>query len=130
MIRKYDSTKDEEKLMQLIRNQGDDWDCYWGEKTSHLYRENLKQSIVYVAEEEGEIVGYSRSLEDPGFYVYVCDLLVEKSYRGKHLGNKLMQIIYQEFRHHIVYVMSDVDAYYQTLGYRKEGSIYQVNKPD
>lgn len=130
MIRKYNCASDEEKLMTLIRNQGDEWKCYWGDEVNLLYRENLKKSIVYVAVEKDEIVGYSRSIEDFGFYVYVCDLLVEKSHRGKHLGDKLMQIIYEEFKNYIVFVMSDVDEYYRTLGYRKEGSIFQVGKTD
>jgi hypothetical protein len=44
--------------------------------------------------------------------VYIFDLLVKKSYRGQ--------------QNQPVYVMSDVDPYYEKLGYRREGSIFEV----
>ena len=39
-----------------------------------------------------------------------------------------MECIYTDYPNHIVYVMSDVDEYYKKLGFKREGSIYQVTK--
>jgi predicted N-acetyltransferase YhbS len=57
---------------------------------------------------------------------YVYDLLVRKSYRGNQIGKNLMERMCQGFPNQPVYVMSDVDPYYEKLGYRKEGSIFEV----
>jgi hypothetical protein len=37
-----------------------------------------------------------------------------------------MECIYEDYPEQIVYVMSDVDKYYDKLGYRCEGSIFEV----
>lgn len=37
------------------------------------------------------LCGYSRSLDDFGEYIYVCDFLVMPAYRGKGIGRKLME---------------------------------------
>jgi len=70
------------------------------------------------------VCGYIRCLEDNGFGVYVYDLLVRKSYRGRQLA--LMERVYQDFPGEPVYVMRDVDLYYEKLGYHREGSIFQI----
>jgi ribosomal protein S18 acetylase RimI-like enzyme len=77
--------------------------------------------------DDGNIVcGYARCHEDDGFGVYVYDLLVRKSFRGNQLGKMLMEQVCIDFPDQPVYVMSDVDSYYKNLGYRKEGSIFEV----
>ncbi len=128
VIRAYNRELDEDKLMKMIENEGEEWSCYSAEDVSEKYRLALANSITYVAYEGEELCGYSRSLDDCGFYVYVCDLLVRPQFRGRSIGRKLMECIYQDFPNHIVYVMSDVDEYYMKQGYRREGSIFEVDK--
>ncbi|MCB5267107.1 MAG: GNAT family N-acetyltransferase [Candidatus Cloacimonetes bacterium] len=129
-IRSYDKSKDEARLMQMLEEEGEDWACYWADSVSAKYREALAASITYVAYDGQILCGYSRSLEDCGFYIYVCDLLVKPQYRGQNLGRKLMEIIYRDHPHTTVYVMSDVDGYYSQLGYHCEGSVYEVSRSD
>lgn len=73
-----------------------------------------------------DLCAYSRSINDFGFYIYVCDLLVKPKYRGKNIGKKLMECILNDFPNQLVYVMSDVDQYYMSLGYKREGTIFEV----
>jgi GNAT superfamily N-acetyltransferase len=127
-IRKYKREKDENKLMELIQNEGEEWSCYWAFENSAKYRLALHKSITYVAYENDVLCGYSRSLDDCGFYIYVCDLLVMADYRGKNIGKQLMECIYLDYPNHTIYVMSDVDEYYQKQGYIREGSIFEVIK--
>ncbi len=47
-------------------------------------------------------------------------------YRGRSLGRRLMERIYDDYPNQIVYVMSDVDEYYKKKGYRREGSVFEV----
>jgi hypothetical protein len=38
----------------------------------------------------------------------------------------LMETVCEDFSDQLVYVMSDVDTYYEKLGYQREGSIFEV----
>ncbi|MGI6659235.1 MAG: GNAT family N-acetyltransferase [Dethiobacteraceae bacterium] len=67
-----------------------------------------------------------RCREDDGFGVYIYDLLVRKTHRGRQIGKSLIEWVCQNFQDQPVYVMSDVDRYYEKLGYRREGSIFEV----
>lgn len=125
-VRAYNKNYDEDKLMEMIKNEGVEWECYSADNVSKKYREALEKSITYVAYEGDVLCGYSRSMDDCGFYIYVCDLLVMPEYRGKNIGRMLMECIYKDYPNYIVYVMSDVDEYYKKQGYRREGSIFEV----
>lgn len=123
-IRVYKKADDEDKLMEMIENE-EGW-TYSDDNMSEKYRAALEKSITYVAYEGDVLCGYSRSIDDCGFYVYVCDLLVKPEYRGKNIGRKLMECIYADYPDQIVYVMSDVDGYYKKQGYQRAGSIFEV----
>ena len=125
-IRLYRKTEDEEKLMKMIEDEGEDWSEYTSSAGAVKYKAALENSITYVAYEGDLLCGYSRSIDDCGFYIYVCDLLVMPMHRGKSIGRKLMECIYEDYPEYEVYVMSDVDEYYQKQGYRREGSIFEV----
>ncbi|NNK81502.1 MAG: GNAT family N-acetyltransferase [Flavobacteriaceae bacterium] len=127
-IRAYNKDKDEYKLMKMIEGEGEEWTCYSDNSVSDKYRFALENSITYVAYEGDNLCGYSRSINDCGFYIYVCDLLVIQMCRGKKIGQKLMECLSTEYPNQIVYVMSDVDEYYKKKGFKREGSIYEVTK--
>ena len=57
------------------------------------------------------------------------DLLVRRACRGRGIGAMLMERVRADFFPQTAYVMSDVDAYYEKLGYRREGSIFEVRPP-
>lgn len=123
-IRKYNKLIDESKLMKMIEDE-EGWD-YASKTLAEKYKAALQTSITYVAFQDDEICGYSRSLDDFGEYIYVCDLLVKPAYRGKEIGRKLMECIYSDYPDQVVYVMSDVDGYYNKIGYKRIGSIFEV----
>ena len=128
IIRAYNKVEDEDKLMKMIEEEGEEWVCYSDKSVSNKYRKALDNSITYVAYVGDSLCGYSRSIDDCGFYVYVCDLLVKQMFRGRNIGRKLMECIYADYPNHIVYVMSDVDEYYKKQGFKREGSLYEVTK--
>ncbi len=53
-------------------------------------------------------------------------LLVDADCRGKSYGRFLMEQACKDFPEQTVYVMSDVDPYYEKQGYQKEGTIFIV----
>ncbi len=124
-IKKYSKT-DEALLFDMLIEEGEDWSAYHGSAGREKYIKALESSITYIAWDETLVCGYARCREDDGFGVYVYDLLVRKSYRGKLIGKMLMERMCQDFADQPVYVMSDVDLYYEKLGYRREGSIFEV----
>jgi ribosomal protein S18 acetylase RimI-like enzyme len=126
MIIKRYSDVDESPLFEMLIEEGDDWSDYHGEKGRDKYIKALKSSLTYVMYDDNILCGFVRCREDDGFGVYVYDLLVRKSYRGRQLGKMLMEQVCKDFSNQPVYVMSDVDPYYEKLGYRKEGSIFEV----
>lgn len=126
IIRKYKKALDESMVMDMIANE-EGWD-YANENMALTYKKALEHSISYVAVLGKDLCGFSRSIEDNNIYIYVSDLLVKAKYRGSGMGNKLMQVIYDDYPNQIVYVMSDVDGYYEKLGYKREGSLFEVSK--
>jgi GNAT superfamily N-acetyltransferase len=128
IIRKY-APADSARLFCMLREEGSEWECYYGDRTIEKYKLALETSLTYVAFEEQSLCGYARCREDGGFGVYVCDLLVAKPFRKRGIGRKLMEQACIDHPGETVYVMSDVDGYYTKIGYTREGSIFKVTPP-
>ncbi len=124
-IRQY-SKADETLLFDLLIDEGDDWIDYHGLVGRSKYVKALESSITYIAFDKNIVCGYARCREDNGFGVYIYDLLVKKTHRGMQIGKTLIECVFKDFPHQPIYVMSDVDAYYEKLGYRRAGSIFEV----
>jgi len=124
-IRRY-APKDADQLFALIEREGEDWKDYWQGAGKAKYQKALDSSIVYLVLEGETLCGYARCRDDDGFGVYVYDLLVDKKHRGKEYGRLLMERVCKDFPNDTVYVMSDVNPYYEKLGYKKAGTIFIV----
>jgi ribosomal protein S18 acetylase RimI-like enzyme len=118
----------EKELMDMILLEGDDWKDYTALEKRDLYILSLEKSITYLLFEDKVLAGYVRAIEDYGYQIYICDLLVTPKHRGKGYGNQLMRHIQKKYPKLDCYVMSDVDDYYIKQGYFKEGSIFLLPK--
>lgn len=124
-IKRY--SKDEEALLfDLLVDEGEEWSDYHSLEGRDKYAKAIESSIVYIAIEDDLICGYIRCKEDDGFGIYIYDLLVRESYRGRAIGKLLMERLSIDFPNQLIYVMSDVDPYYEKLGFEREGSIFRV----
>ncbi len=128
-IRRY-KKEDEPFLLRLLESEGSEWECYSAPDAVEKFKSALADSITYVAFEDGTLCGYSRSVEDNGFYIYISDLLVAKPFRCRKIGQMLMECVCRDYSDHTVYVLSDVDGYYQKKGFSREGSVFEVSCPD
>ncbi len=124
-IRLY-SQSDEAKLFDLLHEE--EWTDYCTDSAE--YKKALLTSLTYVAYEDDVLCGYVRGRDDDGFGIYVYDLLVKSSYRGRSFGRMLLEKVYADHPQDTVYVMSDVDGYYEKLGYQRVGSILMVSIRD
>ena len=127
-IRRYNEDIDYHNIILLFKSEKD-WDWFLGNEVIIKHKKSLKNSITYVAYVETELIGYSRSLEDIELYIYVCELLVNRKFRGRSIGKKLLERLVPDYPDHEILVMSDVDQYYNKLGYKVEGSIFKVSTP-
>ena len=123
-IKRY-SKADEAMLFKLLVDEGEDWRSYHDSASRSKYIRALNNSITYVAYDDSMVCGYTRCREDDGFGIYVYDLLVRKSHRGRQIGKSLVTQVSQDFPGQSVYVMSDVDPYYEKLGFQRVGSVFE-----
>lgn len=126
VIRRY-GPADEQAFFAMLETAGEEWREYFGPAGRASYARAMRTSVAYVLLVDDVLCGYARCREDDGFGVYVYDLLVLEPYRGRSRGRALMERVCADFAGQTVYVMSDVDPYYATLGYRREGSIFVVD---
>lgn len=127
MIRTYQVT-DQRAIMRLIESEGLDWKDYYHPEGRQKYLRSLLDSITIVKTDGDEIIGYVRAIDDHGFGIYVCDLLVHQNHRGHGYGHQMMNHLMDLFKDQTFYVMSDVDSYYEQLGYERIGSIFQLKR--
>jgi len=125
-IRKY-RKEDEDKVMEIIEQEGEQWRDYFAPENQAMYRKALEQSVTYIALENGMVCGFSRSLDDHACSIFVCDLLVTAKFRGKDVGKQLMECLCDDYPSKTIYAMSDVDEYYEKQGYKNIGSIFLIN---
>ena len=59
-----------------------------------------------------------KMIDDEEGWDYANETLAEK--------RKLMECICKDYPNHVVYVMSDVDGYYEKVDYKRIGSIFKV----
>ena len=125
-IKKY-TPEYQDALFALIESEGEDWEYHLLAPNRQRYIQSLAKSETFVVFEGEKLVGYARTLDD--YEVFVVDLLVHKDYRGKSYGQKLMEYVCEQFSDKDVFVLGadDVLPYYNKLGYRSAGIVYQVN---
>lgn len=114
----------EDKLLALLRNEPD-WTSFVSEGAIDTFKDVLLEGETYLYEIEGNICGYIRALVD-GFGVYVSELYVAPVCRGNGYGEELLDKVKQAHPNQDVYVLSDEDLYYEKLGYKRVGSVFQL----
>jgi ribosomal protein S18 acetylase RimI-like enzyme len=125
ILRRY-QLGDRQKLHQLLLSAGDEWKDYSSPEQFEKYLVAVTSSVTYVMVMDEQIIGYVRVRDDDGFGVYIYDLLVSPHYRSRGYGKQLIDHVKQNYSGQKVYVMSDIDPYYEKLGYIREGSILIV----
>jgi ribosomal protein S18 acetylase RimI-like enzyme len=123
-ILKYEK-QHELELLALLKAEPD-WNSFTGEGTIDIFREVLLNSESYICKTQSVICGYLRALVD-GFGIYVSELYVAPPYRNQGYGKALLNTIRQAHLHQIVYVLSDEDGYYEKLGCKRIGSVFQLS---
>jgi GNAT superfamily N-acetyltransferase len=90
-IRQYKES-DFNRIQELNREEG------WSnlvEKNDDTKQAWENSTVAFVLEAEGDgVVGYIRGLTDTRITLYICELLIDKKYRGLGLGSELLQYVH------------------------------------
>ena len=116
----------EDAVLSAIKKDPD-WEVFTNEKAIDNYRKNLCESITYVCYDNGAFGGYLRALLDDGFAIYISELFVVPEWRSRAIGRKLIAKVKMDFRHLTVYALSDEDTYYEKLGHKRIGSVFEIH---
>lgn len=122
-ILRYDK-RHESELLSLLKAEPD-WNSFTGADTLEIFRDALLNSETYICQSQGRICGYLRALVD-GFGIYVSELYVAPPCRNRGQGKELLNKIRQQHPNQDIYVLSDEDLYYEKLGCKRVGTVFQL----
>ncbi|PAE38964.1 GNAT family N-acetyltransferase [Bacillus sp. 7884-1] len=116
-IRKFKET-DFNRIQELNREEGWSNLVEKNEDTKQAW-ENSNVSFVVEAEGDG-VVGYIRGLTDTRITLYICELLIDKKYRGLGIGKDLLQHVHRLYPKTRIEMLasSTSRSFYEGQGYR------------
>lgn len=117
----------ETALLTAIK-EDPNWDMFTNDRAIEKYRERLRESITYVCYEGDTFSGYLRALLDDGFALYISELFVVPEMRNRKYGRTLISTLKNDFSELTIYALSDEDIYYEKIGYKKAGSVFEVHQ--
>lgn len=114
-----DSTEmDLEKIHKLL-NQ-----TYWASRRSfEVMKKSIEHSECIAIYDENELVGFSRIVTDYSTVFWLCDVVVDRAYRGKGIGKMMMEFLTsQEYYKDLKGILATRDAHglYEQYGFKKD----------
>lgn len=122
-IFRYDKTYESELIALLTKEP--EWNSFTGTGAIDVFKGALLNSQTYICKSQGQVCGYLRALVD-GFGIYVSELYVAPKFRNNDCGKEMLREIKKDHEDQDVYVLSDEDLYYEKLGYKRVGSVFQL----
>lgn len=120
---RYDKTYESE-LIALLKKEPE-WNSFTGTGAIDVFKGSLLRSQTYICKRKGQVCGYLRALVD-GFGIYVSEIYVAPAFRNNGHGKELLRDLKKDHEDRDVYVLSDEDLYYEKLGYKRVGSVFQL----
>ena len=77
-------------------------------------------NVAFVAEDDGKVVGCIRGFTDTQITLFICELIVDSSYRGQGVGTNLLRYVhglYPKTRMELL-ASSTSKTYYEQLNFR------------
>ena len=124
MIIRPASTNDFQAIYDLY--QTEKWMSFTEEKVTSLFSTNLSHYVV--VEENQKILGFARYLTDEVMTTFLAEIIIDKSYRGKGLGQQLIEEIHKKYPLTRIELISEVDGFYQTVGFKPVGTGFRKSE--
>ena len=98
----------------------DDFDN--GRTPDELRRSFENSAVVVFAWYGGRVIGKARALSDGVCNAYVVDVWTHSDYRRRGIASRLMRLLAERLEgQHIYLFTDDAEAFYHTIGYRRQG---------
>jgi GNAT superfamily N-acetyltransferase len=105
---------------------------YWAsERREETIIKSIENSICYGVYEGDKLVGFGRVVTDHATVFWICDIIIDKDYRGKNLGKKIMEKIMatKEFEGLLgILATKDAHGLYEQYGFVKEPVKFMMKK--
>lgn len=90
------------------------------EKAEDTKKAWSNSNVKFVVCIEDKVIGYVRGLTDYNITLYVCELLIDKNYRGLGIGTNLLKFIHEKYPKTRMELLgsSSSHAYYEYLNFR------------
>lgn len=78
-------------------------------------------NVAYVVKNEnGKVMGYIRGYTDTCVSLFICEMLINKRYRGLGIGKQLLQYVHDKYPNTRIEMLatSTSRTFYENLGYR------------
>ena len=124
MIIRPASTNDFQAIYALY--QTEKWMSFTEEKVTSLFSTNLSHYVV--VEENQKILAFARYLTDEVMTTFLAEIIIDKSYRGKGLGQRLIEDIRKKYPLTRIELISEVDGFYQTVGFKPVGTGFRKSE--
>ena len=124
MIIRPASTKDCQAIYSLYQNEK--WISFTEEKVTSLFSTNLSHYLV--VEENQKILGFTRYLTDEVMTTFLAEIIIDKAYRGKGLGRRLIAEIHQKYPLTRIELISEVDGFYRSISFKPVGTGFRKSE--
>jgi len=86
-----------------------------------------RADLALVAVQDGEVVGFVRTMSDGAFAVYIADILVMPDVQRQGIGSQLLQAVLDHypmktFHHQVLIAERDADGFYRRMGLSAVGA--------
>jgi ribosomal protein S18 acetylase RimI-like enzyme len=86
-----------------------------------------RADLALVAEVDGEIVGFVRTMSDGAFAVYIADILVLPDHQRRGVGSDLLRAVLTHYpmstyHHQVLIAERDADGFYRRMGLSAVGA--------
>ena len=112
----------ENQIKQLHSLYQNEWWCSGRSLADTKICVEESQIIIGVLDDQGDLIGFSRVLTDTIFKALIFDVIVVSEFRGKGLGNLLVNAIkthhkLKNVKHFELYCKPDMVSFYESYGF-------------
>lgn len=124
---------DDKGLLSLDRISEFLADSYWARDRSRKEIElSIENSICYGVYDKDKQVGFARVVTDGATMYWLCDVYIDREYRRRGLGKKLVQFVVNSDRFkgmHGILGTKDAHGLYKKYGFKVEPETFMRLKP-
>lgn len=108
-------------------------DSYWAnDRTKEIIEKTIINSFCYGVFDDKKLIGFARVVSDYATMFWIGDVYIDKDYRGKGLGKKLVKCILEtpEFENlRGILATSDAHGLYEKFGFKRVESRFMARAP-